>query len=143
MNTTNSTNPTLDGVWFKPFQVRPALVVTPSATGVTNAIPASIKVVGVGAVANDANDFITLPRLADVPNGHEITILCSAGGNFEIRTAASSNEKINNVDSDGSNEALATDTEITKVIKISNTIGWMLHSYSAVGAVVAAITPHA
>ena len=143
MNTTNSTSPTLDGVWFKPFQVRPALVVTPSATGVTNAIPASIKVVGVGAVANDANDFITLPRLADVPNGHEITILCSAGGNFEIRTAASSNEKINNVDSDGSNEALATDTEITKVIKISNTIGWMLHSYSAVGAVVAAITPHA
>jgi len=143
MNTTNSTNPTLDGVWFKPFQVRPALVVTPSATGVTNAIPASIKVVGVGPVANDANDFITLPRLADVPNGHEITILCSAGTNFEIRTAASSNEKINNVDSDGSNEALATDTEITKVIKISNTIGWMLHSYSAVGAVVAAITPHA
>ena len=143
MSTTNSTNPTLDGVWFKPFQVRPALVVTPSATGVTNAIPASIKVVGVGPVANDANDFITLPRLADVPNGHEITILCSAGGNFEIRTAASSNEKINNVDSDGSNEALATDTEITKVIKISNTIGWMLHSYSAVGAVVAAITPHA
>ena len=141
MNTTNSTNPTLDGVWFKPFQVRPALVVTPSATGVTNAIPASIKVVGVGPVANDANDFITLPRLADVPNGHEITILCSAGGNFEIRTAASSNEKINGQDSDGTKEYLATDTEIIKVVKIDNTIGWMAHGYSAIGAVVTAVIP--
>ena len=141
MNTTNSTNPTLDGVWFRPFQVRPAIVVTPSATGVTNAIPATIKVVEVGAVANDANDWITLPSLATVPNGHEITILCNAGGNFEIRTPAASGEKINNEDCDGTKEYLATDTEIIKVVKISTTVGWMAHAYSAIGAVVTAVVP--
>jgi hypothetical protein len=141
MNTTNSTNPTLDGIWFKPFQVRPALVVTPSATGVTNAIPATIKVVEVGAVANDVNDWITLPTLADVPNGHEITILCNAGGNFELRTPASSNEEINSEDCDGTKEYLCTDTQIVKVVKINNTIGWMAHGYTAIGAVAVAVVP--
>lgn len=136
MNTSNGSNPVLDGIWFTPRLVTPDAV-SSSAAG----IPPTAKVVQVGAVTNDANDWITLPLLADVPNGHEITILCSAGTNFELRTPASSNSKINNVDSDGTQEYLCTDTEIIKVIKISNTVGWMAHAYSAIGAVVAAVIP--
>jgi hypothetical protein len=67
--------------------------------------------------------------------------LCSAGGNFELRTPASSNEKINGQDSDGTKEYLCTDTEVLKVVKINNTVGWMGHAYSAIGAVVTAVVP--
>jgi hypothetical protein len=141
MNTANSTNPVYDGIWFRPFVVRPALVVTPSTTGVTNAIPATVKVVEVAAVANDANDWITLPDLEDVPDGHEITILCNAGTNFELRTPATSGDKINTVDSDGTQEYLCTDTEVVKVVKVSNTDGWMAHGYTALGAVATAVIP--
>ena len=139
--TTNGTNPVYDGIWFRPVLVTPNdATPAPAAIGL-NAIPATAKVVQVGTVTNDANDWITLPSLATVPNGHEITILCSAGANFELRTPASSNEKINNEDCDGTKEYLCTDTEVVKVVKISNTVGWMAHGYSAIGAVVAAVIP--
>lgn len=141
MNTANGTNPTYDGVWFRPHVVRPALVVTPTSAGVTNAIPPTAKVIDVAAVANDANDWITLPALSTVPNGHEITILCNAGTNFELRTPATSGEKINTVDSDGTQEYLCTDTEVLKVVKVSNTDGWMAHGYTALGAVATAVVP--
>ena len=142
MNTSNSTNPVFDGIWFRPRIVTPNDV-SPAADAIgTNCIAPTDKVVEVAAVTNNANDWIVLPSLANVPNGHEITILCNAGGNFEMRTPAASNEKINNVDSDGSNEYLCTDTEVIKVVKISNSVGWMAHAYTAIGAVATAVTPH-
>ena len=97
--------------------------------------------VSVEGVVTDANDWIVLPALADTKDGHEITILCSAGANFEMRTPAASGEEINSEDCDGTKEYLCTDTEVMKVVKISNTIGWMAHAYSAIGAVVAAVVP--
>lgn len=141
MNTVNNDSPTIDGIHFRAFQVKPAAALV-TTSNLTNAIPASIKTVEVQTVTNDANDWITLPTLADVPNGHEIVILCNAGTNFEMRTPATSGEEINSEDSDGTNEYLCTDTEIIKVVKINNTIGWMAHGYSAVGAVVSAVTPN-
>ena len=135
----NATNPVVYGIWFRPCLVTPDDA-TPAVIG-QNAIPANAKVVQVGAVTNNANDWITLPSLANVPNGHEILILCSAGTNFEMRTPASSNEEINSEDCDGTKEYLCTDTEVIKVIKINNTIGWMAHAYSAIGAVVTAVVP--
>jgi hypothetical protein len=138
MSVTNI-SPNLDGFQLKPFIVVPDDA-TPAVVG-QNAIPPMARVVQVSAVTNDANDWITLPSLASVPNGHEITILCSAGGNFELRTPASSNEEINSEDCDGTKEYLCTDTEIVKVVKINNTIGWMAHAYSAIGAVVVAVVP--
>jgi hypothetical protein len=140
MNTSNSSNPVLDGIWFRPVVVKPAAALVTTSTP-NNAIPPTAKVVDVIAVTNDANDWITLPALATVPNGHEITILCSAGGNFELRTPAASAEEINSEDCDGTKEYLCTDTEVVKVVKINNTIGWMAHGYSAIGAVVAAVIP--
>jgi hypothetical protein len=106
-----------------------------------NTITAGVTAVDVQAVTNDANDFIVLPSLADVPVGHEITILCNAGTNFELRTPAESAEEINSEDCDGTKEYLCTDTEVLKVVKISDTIGWMAHAYSAIGAVVTAVIP--
>lgn len=112
-----------------------------AANSATNSIPPRVHSVTVTGVTTDANDWITLPSLADVPNGHEIIILCSAGSNFEMRTPASSGEEINSEDCDGTKEYLMTDTQIVKVIKINNTIGWMAHGYSAIGAVVTAVVP--
>lgn len=138
MSVTNNA-PDLAGVHFKVFTVTPDDA-TPAVLG-QNAIPPRARTVKVGTVTNDANDWIILPSLADVPDGHEIIVLCSAGGNFEMRTPASSNEKINGQDSDGTKEYLCTDTEVVKVVKISSTVGWMAHGYSAIGAVVTAVVP--
>ena len=120
---------------------RQAVNPTAADTAGVNVInPGTFRVI-VGAVVTAVTDFITLPSLADVPNGHEITIICSAGGAFEMRTPAASAEEINSEDCDGTKEYLCTDTEIIKVVKISDTIGWMAHAYSAIGAVVAAVVP--
>lgn len=134
-NTANSTNPVFDGIWFRP------VVVTPNNTGVANTIGPTVKVVDVAAVTNNANDWIVLPDLEDVPNGHEITILCNAGTNFELRTPSGTGDKINTVDSDGTQEYLCTDTEVVKVVKVSDTDGWVAHAYTALGAVATAVIP--
>ncbi len=99
--------------------------------------------VDVGAVTNDANDWVTLPSLASVPVGHTITIACNAGTNFELRTPTTSNEKINNVDSDGTAELLMTDTEVVVIRKVSDTDGWTATSHPLAGGVGAAVTPDA
>lgn len=128
----------------KGINVKPDLVTADDSETTINSVPAGATIVQVVGVTNDANDFIVLPRLELVENGQEITILCSAGSNFEMRTPAGSNNKINNVDSDGgAQEYLCTDTEIIKLVKIDDTIGWMAHAYSAIGAVVDAVVPHA
>jgi hypothetical protein len=138
MSVTNPA-PDLEGVAFQPVVIT-ADDATPTVVG-KNAIPPKAVSVVVSGVTNDANDWIILPSLADVPNGHRITILCSAGSNFEMRTPAGSAEEINSEDCDGTKEYLMTDTQIVEVIKINNTIGWMAHGYSAIGAVVTAVVP--
>jgi hypothetical protein len=120
-----------------------ARTVTPDdSDGVGNKILPGEQRVVVGTVTNDADDYIVLPPLADVGDGHEITILCNAGTDFEMRTLAASAEEINSEDCDGTKEYLCTDTEVIKVVKIDATIGWMAHAYSAIGAVVAAVVPN-
>jgi len=95
----------------------------------------------VDAYTTDANDWIVLPALASVENGFTITIVGQAQGNFEVRTPAASGEEINSEDCDGTKEYLFTNTQIHKFIKIDNTIGWMAHGYTAIGAVVTAVVP--
>lgn len=136
MNSANHLDPTYKYVFFETQTVKPA-----AAQGVGNTIQPGVKQVKVTTVTVNADDFIVLPSLAKVPDGFELTILCSAGSNFELRTPASSNEKINGQDSDGTKEYLCTDTEVVKVVKISDTVGWMAHGYSAIGAVVTAVVP--
>lgn len=106
-----------------------------------NTVLAGSSAVYVDNYTNDANDFIVLPALADVPIGWEITVIGQAQGNFEVRTPASSAEEINSEDCDGTKEYLFTNTQIHKFVKIDNTIGWMGYGYSAIGAAVTAVVP--
>lgn len=131
-----SNTPRVDGV-----EVTPVILIAAAAQGTGNSIPPLAQTVEVQGVANDANDFIVLPSLASVPNGHRITVIGSAGANFEVRTPASSAEEINSEDCDGTKEYLFTDTQIHSFTKIDNTIGWMGNGYSALGAVVTAVVP--
>lgn len=106
-----------------------------------NSIPPSVCRVTVSGVTNDANDFIVLPSLADVPVGHQIVVIGGASSNFEVRTPASSAEEINSEDCDGTKEYLFTDTQIHTFTKIDNTIGWMGEGRTAIGAYATAVVP--
>ncbi len=134
MSVTNI-SPDLDGFHLK------ALALTPddSASSI-NSIPPRVKSVRLGANVNGVTDFTVLPSLADVPDGHQIVIIAGAA-NSELRTPADSDEEINSENSDGTNEALLTATNIHILHKIDNTIGWMLEARTAIGAYVTAIVP--
>lgn len=113
----------------------------PNSTQVIgNMIEPGITKVRLGANANDVNDFVVLPKLNSVEDGHGITIIAGAA-NCELRTPASSNEEINSEDCDGTKEALLTATNIYTVTKIDGTIGWMLEGRTAIGAYVTAVVP--
>lgn len=131
----NGSAPSLDGIGFNPVTLSAA-----AANSATNSIPPLAKSVVVTAVTNDANDWITLPDIADVPLGHQIVILANASSNFELRTPASSNTKINDIDSDGSQEYLVTDTHTVIITKRTST-GWVAQSLTKLGAVVTAVIP--
>ena len=140
----NNDSPTLDGIWFRPYIGKARnddIGMTTDASSVGNTIPPTAKTINIESVETNADDFLTLPALADVANGHEIIILGNAGSDFEVRTPTTSNEKINNVDSDGSNEYLFTDTQVHRFIKVSNTQGWIAYGFSNLGAIVTAVVP--
>lgn len=111
-----------------------------SSAGAGNSIPVSARCVNVGAPANNADDFIVLPAIAGVPMGHTIVINCNGGSNFEMRTPASSNTKINDVDADGTQEYLCTDTHQI-IVRKHTTTGWVAQSLTKLGAVVTAVVP--
>jgi len=134
-------NPSGDYPRFRGLQMTPFAILPNSAQGTGNSIPPDVRVAVLGANVNDANDFTVLPSLASVPNGHTITVLAGTAANSELRTPASSNEKINNQDSDGTKEALLTAGNVYTVTKLDNTRGWMLEGRTAIGAYEAAIVP--
>lgn len=132
----NSLNPTFEGVALKVWEVTPA-----ADNGSASKINASANVVAVGAVTNDANDWILLPAIGDVAIGHTIKIVCNAGGNFEMRTPVGSSTKINTVDCDVDQEYLCVDAETVVVSKVSDTDGWAAYDIPALGGVGAATVP--
>lgn len=127
---------------FDTVPVDYAITLTPTAADTvgTNVIPAGVRFVRLGANVNGVTDFVTLPSLASVPEGYEITIIAGVA-NCEVRTPATSAEEINSEDCDGTKEYLLTATQIHKFVKIDNTIGWMGHGYTAIGAVATAVVP--
>ena len=132
----NSLDPKIKGLIFKPF-----LLTADDSDGKINTIPAGTKFAKVIGVTNGANDYIVLPRLDTVQDGHELVVIGGAGANFEVRTPTTSGEKINDKDGDGTTEYLFTDTQEVHFIKISDSTGWMGHGYTAIGAVVTAVVP--
>lgn len=134
----NSLEPIVDGLGINPYYIQ-----ADDSVSSTNNIPWNRQVVIVSAVTNDANDFIVLPATGDIPNGHSITVYNAATSDCEVRTPASSNTKINNVDCDGSNEYFLTSGLVTKFVKVSNTQGWVAFALTKLGAQVTAVVPDA
>lgn len=121
--------------------LRDTTTLTPnSSEGAGNSMTAGLTQYTVTTVTNDANDFVVLPAIASVGIGHTIVIACNAGGNFELRTPASSNTKINDVDSDGSQEYLCTDTDLI-IVRKHTTTSWVAQSLTKLGAVRTAVVP--
>jgi len=135
MAISNGTNPHLEGLTLKAVQLAPD-----AAGSVTNSIAPSVRSVALLANVNGVTDFVVLPALSSVPEGHEITIIAGAA-NCEVRTPAASAEEINSEDCDGTKEYLLTATEIHRFTKIDNTIGWMGQGFTAIGAVATAVVP--
>ena len=125
---------------FKALFLESISLTPDDAQGTINTIPPGVTSVRLAANVNGVNDFTVLPSLASVPNGHTITIIAGAA-NSELRTPSGSAEEINSEDCDGTKEALLTATNVYRVTKIDNTIGWMLAGYTAIGAVQTAIVP--
>lgn len=131
----NGLNPTLYGV-----KMVAQKLTANNANSILNSIEAGRTSAYVSGVTNDTNDWVVLPSLSAVEIGHTIRIYAGASSNFELRTPASSNEKINDVDSDGTQEYLVTDTDTVIVTKISST-AWIAQSITKLGAVRTAVVP--
>lgn len=82
--------------------------------------------------------IVTLPDIADVDLGAKCKFWIGANG-CEVRTPASSGTEINDVDSDGTNEAAIPATHYFEVIKVE-TDNWQLNSWTSGGAA-ATVTP--
>lgn len=114
-----------------------ATVVAAADSGRASRIPLNAAFVTVSAVTTDANDWAVLPT--GVTPGHTITGWSVAA--HELRTEASSNIKINNVDSDGTQEAAIPATTLWQAVYINSTIGWILRAWDELAAPITAIIP--
>lgn len=126
---------------FETLKVQAVTLTPDDSESVLNVIPPGVTSVRLGANVNGVNDFVVLPSLAQVPNGHVVTIIAGAA-NCEVRTPAGSAEEINSEDCDGTKEYLLTATQIHRFTKIDNTIGWMGQGFTAIGAVATAVVPN-
>ena len=114
-----------------------AVARTATADGLTTGIIAA-GTSFVSVTSADANHIITLPTAVV---GNIIDMWVGATG-FELRTPASSNATINNVDSDGTNElAIPATTHVRATCVAANT--WIVDAWDELGADVAALVPDA
>jgi len=97
MAVANGLNPTFDGLQLKSVTLTPT-----AAQGGVNSIPAGAQSVRLGANVNGVTDFVVLPSLADVQDGHCVTIIAGSA-NCEVRTPSASAEEINSEDCDSRN----------------------------------------
>ena len=125
---------------FEAVQVKAFSLTPDDSESALNIIEAGVTAVRLGANVNGVTDFVTLPSLASVEDGHVVTIVAGAA-NCEVRTPAGSDEEINSENSDGTNEYLLTATQVHRFTKIDNTIGWMGQGFTAIGAVATAVVP--
>ncbi|NOQ68318.1 hypothetical protein GQ568_02660 [Patescibacteria group bacterium] len=125
---------------FKGVQLERQTISPDDSQEVANSIRPGVRSVRLATNINGTNDFVVLPSLADVEDGHQIIIIAGAA-NCELRTPDASAEEINSEDCDGTKELLITATQIVYVTKIDSTIGWMCNPFTAIGAVATAVVP--
>ena len=114
----------------------PVTLVAAADSNRASRVPITANHVTVSAVTTDANDWIVLPT--GVTAGHTVTGYSVVG--HEIRTEASSGVKINDVDSDGTQEAAITATWNWTAIYLGST-GWVLRTATKLGAAGSALVP--
>ncbi|MCI5075647.1 hypothetical protein [Oricola sp.] len=116
-----------------------ARAVVPTADGLTTGLilPGDRLV---EATSADANHILTLPLATAATRDREIHIWVAPSTNCELRTPADSDQTINNVNSDGTNEALLTHTQLY-ICRQHLATGWLLQAFTALGAVATAIVP--
>ena len=129
---------------FKGITVEEVVLVPNSTQGAGNSIAPGVRAVQLAANTTDANDFTVLPSIASVPVGHSI-VICAGAVAPELRTPAGSCETINNLDCDGTNEALLTAANTYTIVKRQNATAanWILSGQTNLGAAQATILPHA
>lgn len=119
---------------------RTASAATATADGLTTGL-LTFAMGFVTVTSAGANDIVTLPACAAADAGKKIRGLVTANG-CEMRTPAASNATINNVDSDGTNEAaIPANTTFEAECVAANT--WLLKAWSNLGAELTAIVPDA
>jgi len=112
-------------------------LVTATANGLTTGL-ITLGWSYVSVTSGNANDIITLPAGTA---GQTIKIKVGSTG-CELRTPATSNATINNVDCDGTNElALAANGLFICECVATNT--WVVYGYTNLGAAIATLVPHA
>lgn len=104
--------------------------VVPTSDGLTTGLLLSTDNTVVATSAN-ADHILTLPAIADVPLGWSMKIFLGSTA-CELRTVASSNTKINNVDADGTQEMAIPASSMTVVTKILAD-NYMAECYVAAG----------
>lgn len=94
----------------------------------------------VEVTSGNANHIVVLPLATAATRNREIAIWVLPGTNCELQTPATTNQTINGVDSDGTNEALLTHTQFY-VARQHLANGWLLQAFTALGVVATAIVP--
>ncbi len=114
-----------------------SVILTAAADGSRQSrVPIGCDFVQVAAVATDANDWIILPT--GVSPGHKVRGWSTVA--HEIRTEASSNLKINDVDGDGSQEAAVAATTLWEATYANATQGWIVVAWTELGAALTLVT---
>lgn len=117
----------------------PVRSITATADGLTTGIILDTDEF-VEVTSANANNIVVLPLATAATRGREIQIWVLPGTNCELQTPATTNQTINGVDSDGTNEALLTHTQFY-VARQHLANGWLLQAFTALGAVATAIVP--
>lgn len=94
----------------------------------------------VTATSANADHILTLPLASAATLGNVILIWVVPSTNCELRTPADSNQTINGVDSDGTQEALLAHSHLYRCTQHLAT-GWLMEKLTALGAVATAVVP--
>jgi hypothetical protein len=112
-----------------------AVVISAADNSRKSRIPISAAFVTVADDTTDANDWILLPT--GVPNGHKIRGWSVVA--HEIRTEPLSNVKINDVDGDSTETAVAA-TTLWEATYVNSTQGWIIVAWTELGAALTLVT---
>ena len=113
--------------------------VVPTANGLTTGLILPTDRF-VHAESGNMDHILTLPLATADTRGKQIRIWVAPSTNCELRTPAASTQTINNVNSDGTNEALLAHSHLYVCTQHLAT-GWLLEKFTALGAVATAVVP--